>query len=49
MGMTLWRLKRRCYVSDAPDWFIETMLRGIVGIEIPISQIEGKWNMNRTA
>ena len=34
-------------VSDAPDRFIETMLRGIVGIEIPISRLEGKWKMSQ--
>lgn len=38
-------------VSDAPAEFIEQMLRGIVGIEIPISRIEGKWKLgqNRNA
>jgi transcriptional regulator len=38
-------------VSDAPAPFIEGQLRGIVGLEIPIARLEGKWKMsqNRTA
>lgn len=34
-------------VSDAPDPFIEAQLRGIVGLAIPISRIEGKWKMSQ--
>lgn len=34
-------------VSDAPDDFIAMQLRGIVGIEIPISEIEGKWKVSQ--
>lgn len=42
---------KRWHVSDAPDDFIERQLQGIVGIEIPISRLEGKWKMsqNRSA
>jgi transcriptional regulator len=29
-------------VGDAPASFIDRMLRGIVGIEIPIDRLEGK-------
>jgi transcriptional regulator len=38
-------------VTDAPAGFIEAQLRAIVGIEIPISRLLGKWKMsqNRTA
>ncbi|MGE0063636.1 MAG: FMN-binding negative transcriptional regulator [Xanthobacteraceae bacterium] len=38
-------------VSDAPAPFVEGQLRGIVGLEIPIVRLEGKWKMsqNRTA
>lgn len=38
-------------VSDAPQSFIEGQLRAIVGIEIPIQAIEGKWKIsqNRSA
>lgn len=38
-------------VSDAPPPFVEGQLRGIVGLEIPIARLEGKWKMsqNRTA
>lgn len=37
-------------VSDAPDAYIDQMLRAIVGIEIAVSRIEGKWKVsqNRT-
>jgi transcriptional regulator len=34
-------------VSDAPAEFIERMLKQIVGIEIPISRILGKWKINQ--
>jgi transcriptional regulator len=38
-------------VSDAPEPFIAAQLRGIVGVEIPIARIEGKWKVsqNRSA
>ncbi len=37
-------------VEDAPPEFVAAQLRGIVGIEIPIARIEGKWKVsqNRT-
>jgi transcriptional regulator len=35
------------HVSDAPEEFIATMLKGIVGIEIPIEHIEGKWKVSQ--
>ncbi len=34
-------------VADAPERFIESQLKGIVGIEIPISRIEGKWKVSQ--
>jgi transcriptional regulator len=34
-------------VSDAPADFIQTMLAAIVGIEIPITTLQGKWKMNQ--
>ena len=34
-------------VSDAPDEFIAGLLKGIVGIEIEISRIEGKWKASQ--
>ncbi len=38
-------------VSDAPDRFVQAQLKGIVGIRMPISRIEGKRKMsqNRSA
>jgi transcriptional regulator len=38
-------------VSDAPDDFIAGLLHAIVGIEIPIARLEGKWKVsqNRSA
>jgi transcriptional regulator len=37
-------------VSDAPENYIDTMLRNIVGVEIPLTRITGKWkaSQNRT-
>jgi transcriptional regulator len=34
-------------VDDAPPPFIEAQLKGIVGIEIPIIRIEGKWKVSQ--
>lgn len=34
-------------VSDAPDDYVSTMLRGIVGLEMEISQLEGVWKLNQ--
>ena len=34
-------------VSDAPERFTETQLRGIVGIEIAICDISGKWKVSQ--
>ncbi len=38
-------------VADAPEEFIDTQLKAIVGLEIAITQIHGKWKMsqNRSA
>jgi transcriptional regulator len=37
-------------VSDAPDEFVTQQMRAIVGIEIPIARLVGKWkaSQNRT-
>jgi transcriptional regulator len=45
-GLTLthdseWRL------SDAPPEYIDGMLKGIVGLELPITRLEGKWKMSQ--
>ncbi|WOB08669.1 FMN-binding negative transcriptional regulator [Piscinibacter gummiphilus] len=34
-------------VSDAPADYLEAMLRGIVGIEIPLTSLRGKWKMSQ--
>ena len=34
-------------VADAPEPFIESQLRGIVGVELPIDRIEGKWKVSQ--
>ena len=34
-------------VEDAPEEFIAGMLKAIVGIEIPIDRIEGKWKLSQ--
>jgi transcriptional regulator len=38
-------------VSDAPDAYVTAQVKGIVGVEIPITRIEGKWKVsqNRSA
>jgi transcriptional regulator len=37
-------------VSDAPEPFIRSLLKGIIGLEISIQRLEGKWKVsqNRT-
>jgi transcriptional regulator len=34
-------------VDDAPPEYVAAQLRGIVGIEIPIARIEGKWKVSQ--
>jgi transcriptional regulator len=34
-------------VDDAPEPFVAAQLKGIVGIEIPIARIEGKWKASQ--
>lgn len=34
-------------VSDAPESFIAGQVKGIIGVEIPITRIEGKWKMSQ--
>jgi transcriptional regulator len=34
-------------VSDAPEPYIDVMIRGIVGVEIIIERIEGKWKVSQ--
>lgn len=34
-------------VSDAPENFIDAQIKGIVGLEIPIARIEGKWKVSQ--
>ena len=34
-------------VDDAPAPYIEAMLNAIVGIEIPIARLDGKWKINQ--
>ena len=41
------RRPRPWAVSDAPPAFIESQLRGIVGLEIEITEIRGKWKMSQ--
>lgn len=40
-GKTPWQ------VSDAPNDYIESLLNAIVGIEIPIAKLEGKWKVSQ--
>jgi transcriptional regulator len=34
-------------LSDAPDGYIEVMLRGIIGFRFGITRLEGKWKMSQ--
>jgi transcriptional regulator len=34
-------------VSDAPGEFVQAMLKAIVGIEIPVRRMEGKWKVSQ--
>lgn len=34
-------------VGDAPDRYLERQLKAIVGIEIPIARLEGKWKVSQ--
>lgn len=34
-------------VTDAPTDYIDTMLKAIVGIEIPVRRLQGKWKMSQ--
>ena len=34
-------------VNDAPPDYIHAQLKGIIGVEIPISRIEGKWKVSQ--
>jgi transcriptional regulator len=34
-------------VTDAPETYVAAQLRGIVGLEIPIRRIEGKWKVSQ--
>jgi transcriptional regulator len=34
-------------VSDAPESYLASQFKGIVGVEIPIARIEGKWKVSQ--
>ena len=34
-------------VADAPEAFIQAQLKGIVGFELPIARLEGKWKLGQ--
>lgn len=34
-------------VSDAPEDYIRAMLKAIIGFELPIARLEGKWKMSQ--
>lgn len=34
-------------VDDAPDEFVASTMKGIVGLELPIDSIEGKWKVSQ--
>lgn len=34
-------------VADAPDAFVDQMLKGIVGVELALTRLEGKWKLSQ--
>ena len=34
-------------VNDAPESYIESQLKGIVGIEVEITSLDGKWKVSQ--
>jgi transcriptional regulator len=34
-------------VSDAPEPFVAAQIKGIIGLKIPITRIEGKWKVSQ--
>ena len=34
-------------LTDAPETFVEAMLRGIIGFRLAITRLEGKWKMSQ--
>ena len=41
------RVQQNWSLNDAPDTYIQKMLKAIVGIEIRITQIQGKWKVSQ--
>ena len=35
------------YIADAPAEFVAMQMKAIVGVEIPIERIEGKWKVSQ--
>lgn len=35
------------HVTDAPDQFVDSQLRGIIGLEIVVTDIQAKWKMSQ--
>lgn len=35
------------HVTDAPAGYVDAMLKAIVGIEIPLTRLQGKWKMSQ--
>jgi transcriptional regulator len=49
-GLTTVQESRRAApwaVTDAPEAYVAAQLRGIVGLEIPVRRIEGKWKVSQ--
>jgi transcriptional regulator len=34
-------------VDDAPETFVQSQLKGIVGFRLPIKRLQGKWKMSQ--
>jgi transcriptional regulator len=41
------KLPKPWKVDDAPEQYLASQIKGIIGIEIPIARIEGKWKVSQ--
>jgi transcriptional regulator len=41
------KLPKPWKVDDAPAQYLASQIKGIIGIEIPIAKIEGKWKVSQ--
>jgi len=42
-----WEVGKRWQVSDAPKSYVELLKKGIIGLEVEVASIEGRWKMSQ--